>query len=316
MQTERIVNLTKISEIGVKCEEGLKTIEEQKAIIANLETDKLEQLAEISKLNEEVTELNSHLENLKKHVVMLFKGTDLDEILEKLPTPSRAKTGIGYEYKSVNRIKDYNKDGKYMPEKSKQPSPTMYGKMSPHLSTGHHTTHRQVLPHMAPHRQRRQNPRFIPRHKSKYRSWRCHHCGRKGHIRPYCYKLYGYPNETIQEKLDPSITNAKKEWKQKVDVTNTKGCAAESCEKSLIAHTSLRVSSKEDWYFDSGCSKHMTGVEKYLMDIKSYATSFVTFGDGAKGEIKGIGRLIDNGLPKLENVLIVKGLTANLISIR
>ncbi|XP_045800572.1 uncharacterized protein LOC123894582 [Trifolium pratense] len=161
LQTERIVNLTKISEIGVKCEEGLKTIEEQKAIIANLETDKLEQLAEISKLNEE------------------------------------------------------------------------------------------------------------------------------GHIRPYCYKLYGYPNETIQEKLDPSITNAKKEWKQKVDVTNTKGCAAESCEKSLIAHTSLRASSKEDWYFDSGCSKHMTGVEKYLMDIKSYATSFVTFGDGAKGEIKG-----------------------------
>ncbi|CAJ2661891.1 unnamed protein product [Trifolium pratense] len=154
LQTERIVNLTKISEIGVKCEEGLKTIEEQKAIIANLETDKLEQLAEISKLNEEV------------------------------------------------------------------------------------------------------------------------------------------------------------------DVTNTKGCAAESCEKSLIAHTSLRASSKEDWYFDSGCSKHMTGVEKYLMDIKSYATSFVTFGDGAKGEIKGIGRLIDNGLPKLENVLIVKGLTANLISIR
>ncbi|CAJ2652309.1 unnamed protein product [Trifolium pratense] len=59
----------------------------------------------------------------------------------------------------------------------------------------------------------------------------------------------------------------------------------------------------------------MTGVEKYLKDIKSYATSFVTFGDGAKGETKGIERLIDNGLPKLENVLLVKGLTANLISI-
>ncbi|CAJ2645128.1 unnamed protein product [Trifolium pratense] len=90
---------------------------------------------------------------------------------------------------------------------------------------------------------------------------------------------------------------------------------AESSGKSLIAHTSLRASSKEDWYFDSGCSRHMTGVEKYLKEVKSYATSFVTFGDGAKGEIKGIGRLIDHGLPKLENVLLVKGLTANLISI-
>ncbi|PNX57861.1 gag-protease polyprotein [Trifolium pratense] len=116
LQTERIANLTRISEVSVKCEEGLRTIEEQKTIIVNLETDKLEKEAEISKLNEEVTELNSHLENLKKHVVMLFKGTDLlDEILEKLPTPSRAKTAIGYEYKSVNRIKDYNKDAKYMP---------------------------------------------------------------------------------------------------------------------------------------------------------------------------------------------------------
>ncbi|MCH79564.1 gag-protease polyprotein [Trifolium medium] len=94
----------------------------------------------------------------------------------------------------------------------------------------------------------------------------------------------------------------KTEWKEKEKVTN------------LIAHTSLKVSSREDWYFDSGCSRHMTGVERYLTDIESYATSFVTFGDGAKGEIQGIGKLTNNGLPNLDNVLLVKGLTANLIS--
>jgi hypothetical protein len=59
----------------------------------------------------------------------------------------------------------------------------------------------------------------------------------------------------------------------------------------------------------------MTGVEIFLRDVKSYKTSFVTFGDGAKGEIIGIGNLINNELPNLENVLLVKGLTANLISI-
>jgi hypothetical protein len=59
----------------------------------------------------------------------------------------------------------------------------------------------------------------------------------------------------------------------------------------------------------------MTGVEKYLKNVKPYTTSFVTFGDGAKGEILGIGNLINNDLPNLENVLMVKGLTANLISI-
>jgi hypothetical protein len=59
----------------------------------------------------------------------------------------------------------------------------------------------------------------------------------------------------------------------------------------------------------------MTGVKKYLVDIKSYSTSFVTFGEGAKGEIKGVGKLVCTGLLKLDDVLLVKGLTANLISI-
>lgn len=59
----------------------------------------------------------------------------------------------------------------------------------------------------------------------------------------------------------------------------------------------------------------MTWVKMYLVDIKSYSTSFVTFGDGGKGEIKGIGKLLCIGLPRLDDVLLVKGLNANLISI-
>jgi len=59
----------------------------------------------------------------------------------------------------------------------------------------------------------------------------------------------------------------------------------------------------------------MTGVDKYLEDVKPYATSYVTFGDGAKGEIVGIGNLTKQGLPRLNDVLLVKGLATNLISI-
>jgi len=73
----------------------------------------------------------------------------------------------------------------------------------------------------------------------------------------------------------------------------------------LIAHTSLRASSKEDWYFDSGCSRHMTRVDKYLEDVRPYVTSYVTFGDGAKGKIVGIGNLIKHGLPRPDDVLLV-----------
>ncbi|XP_058725802.1 uncharacterized protein LOC131597105 [Vicia villosa] len=59
----------------------------------------------------------------------------------------------------------------------------------------------------------------------------------------------------------------------------------------------------------------MTGIKNLLVDIKNHSTSYVTFGDGAKGEIKGVGKLDCSGVPNLEGVLLVKGLTANLISI-
>ncbi|KAI5437981.1 hypothetical protein KIW84_023928 [Lathyrus oleraceus] len=65
----------------------------------------------------------------------------------------------------------------------------------------------------------------------------------------------------------------KKQWVPKTNVT------------SLIAHTSFRVSVKEDWYFDNGCSRHMTGNKDLLTGLHPHATSYVTFGDGAKGEI-------------------------------
>ncbi|XP_058747123.1 uncharacterized protein LOC131620121 [Vicia villosa] len=49
--------------------------------------------------------------------------------------------------------------------------------------------------------------------------------------------------------------------------------------------------------------------------IKPRSTSYVTFGDGSKCEIKGVGKLDHAGQPGLDNFLLVKGLIANLISI-
>lgn len=39
------------------------------------------------------------------------------------------------------------------------------------------------------------------------------------------------------------------------------------------------------------------------------------FDDGAKGRIKGIGKQVCLGLPNFKNVLLVKGITSDLISI-
>jgi len=59
----------------------------------------------------------------------------------------------------------------------------------------------------------------------------------------------------------------------------------------------------------------MTRFIKPLDSEKSYTNNHVTLGNGEKGKIIGSGNLIDNGLPNLNNVLLVKGLTFNLISI-
>jgi len=131
----------------------------------------------------------------------------------------------------------------------------------------------------------------------------CHYYKKKGHIRPFYYELYGFPQQHHQRTQEPEVINIKKECRPKCD------------DIGLIAHTSLRASSSEDWYFDSGCYRHMTRMHKFLVEVRPYASSYVTFGDRAKRKIVGIGKLVSDGLPRLNNVLLVKGLTANLISI-
>lgn len=69
------------------------------------------------------------------------------------------------------------------------------------------------------------------------------------------------------------------------------------------------------WYFDSGCSRHMTGSQENLEEIKKLRGGNVTFGDGRKGIIQGKGKTCSDQLPKLDNVYLVQGLKANLISI-
>ncbi|KAK2356066.1 gag-protease polyprotein [Trifolium repens] len=141
---------------------------------------------------------------------------------------------------------------------------------------------------------------------------RCDHCGRSGHVMKECFKIHGYPQRSrsprenekkiLVQQVKCQETQVKKVWRPKED-------------SKLKAHTCIRLSSYEDWYFDSGCSKHMTGDKNYLKELRPCSKGSVTFGDGAKGRIKGISKLRDPSLPYLDKVLLVEGLTTNLISI-
>ncbi|XP_062103169.1 uncharacterized protein LOC133814190 [Humulus lupulus] len=118
----------------------------------------------------------------------------------------------------------------------------------------------------------------------------CHFCGKKRHICP-------------RYKAQVSLVG-RKQWRPKNAHT-----------KALVVHTSLLACNSDQWYFDNGCSRHMTGNKHLLTNILSYVEGYVTFGDGSKGRIMGRGKLHLHGLPPLENVLYVEGLKANLISV-
>ena len=67
----------------------------------------------------------------------------------------------------------------------------------------------------------------------------CHYCERSGHIRPRCFQ-YLADLRKISEKKQYGTKTTKKACRRKGDV------------HSYVAYTSLKVSEKDDWYFDSG----------------------------------------------------------------
>ena len=68
------------------------------------------------------------------------------------------------------------------------------------------------------------------------------------------------------------------------------------------------------WYFDSGCTRHMTKDKKCLSDFKEKNGPKVRFGNKATpGQIKGYGTLVKNKLT-IRDVAYVEGLKYNLLS--
>ena len=171
-----------------------------------LEAGKKADTATISHLEGEVLMLNSKLDQMTKSVKMLTNGTDkLEEILQAGQNAGNM-SGLGF----VAAKKSAVDKKKTRPDK-------------------------QMSKQMSQHRTQHQEQRNM---KKKYQRWRCHYCGRFGHIKPFCFRLYGYPNQTPYVKPKTNKAPYTQQWKKK--------------SAALIAHTSLRVSAKEDWYFDSG----------------------------------------------------------------
>ncbi|XP_070020263.1 intracellular protein transport protein USO1-like [Nicotiana sylvestris] len=73
--------------------------------------------------------------------------------------------------------------------------------------------------------------------------------------------------------------------------------------------------SSQQWYMDSGCLKHMTGSKNDFLSVKALQGGSVSFGNGKKGYILGVGRIGKSLSHSIENVYYVNGLKYNLLSV-
>ena len=102
------------------------------------------------------------------------------------------------------------------------------------------------------------------------------------------------------------------EVKEDESCFNGQECLSYAC---LFVHTTLKVFNSCLWYLDSGCSRHMTGDKSLFKTLKEKEDGYVTFGDGSHSQVIGKGTIDIPGILFLTDVLYIKGLKVNLLSI-
>ncbi|XP_070018311.1 uncharacterized protein [Nicotiana sylvestris] len=73
--------------------------------------------------------------------------------------------------------------------------------------------------------------------------------------------------------------------------------------------------SSQQWFMDSGCSKHMIGNTIDFLSLKALQGRSVSFDNGKKGYILGVGKVGKSLTHSIENVYYVNGLKYSLLSV-
>lgn len=198
------MNKTYVTWILTRSEEVCLLGEKQKKIISQLQAEKEGFQFTVSELQNEVIFLSSKLNSMTKSVIMLNKGSNmLDEVLQIGKAVGDIR-GIGFKNKSLHSQGESSMTNFVLPGKESK------SVMSKPLSQ--HNANYQNL-----------------QTKGRSSRGRCHYYGKYGHIKPFCFILYGYPRYLTQ-----LIINQKKEWIPKTFNSN------------FIAQTFLRASARED----------------------------------------------------------------------
>jgi hypothetical protein len=169
----------------------------------------------------------------------------------------------------------------------------------------------------------------------------CHHCGISGHTCPNCFQIRSqkpWDKLNVPREGKPSFENLVKNLSDQVKLISEKLGSPTPNEKRyvltnnkkktskqvwvkkednlcLVAHTALKILDTCLWYFDSGCSKHMTGDKTLLKEVQMGKGGRITYGDGSQSKVIGKGIIDILGLGASQEALYVEGLKANLLSI-
>ena len=125
-----------------------------------------------------------------------------------------------------------------------------------------------------------------------------------------------FPLHSIKLKIECVWSWTKWIFKYANPILNFLGIT--TCCNNYVCYTALMALKVHDtclWYLDNGCSKHMTSNKALFKTFFEGKIGTVTFGDGSKSIIKGIGAVDVPGLPVFEDVWYVDELKANLLSI-
>ena len=180
----------------------------------------------------------------------------------------------------------------------------------------------------------------VPKKISPKLKLHCTHCTKMGHIVDRCYtrmfesfqrKLTNLMNEsfTLRNRL---LQKGKRVFKRDSNVPHHSGFQGSTSNgmtkvtsvkqiwvkknelDCLVVHITLKASESHSWFFDSGCSCHMTSNRSFFTNFTEFNGGNVTFGDGNVASVKGKDIIYALSIPIFEEVLYVEGLKSNLIS--
>ncbi|CAA7051987.1 unnamed protein product [Microthlaspi erraticum] len=261
--------------------------------------------------------LQAELDQHRKQLKMLTGTKEFDKILT-LGRVGKSNLGLGYSTGSGSTGKTVTfVSGGIAQDVVQAETRSSAQKPDPILRSGNRGKTTMGLGYEA---KKVSNARASHRHK-RHQGKQCYFCGVVGHIKAFCNKFCARVDHAWRQGRYYWNHGLNQVFIRKTDLyqnparrTAPSGTRQRFCSNMALFEESNEVDNTGTWYFDSGCSRHMTGMKKNLQDVKQLKGGKVTFGCGTKGTIQGKGRTSEEQ-PQLMNVYLVQGLKSNLISV-